>query len=82
MATKRGRKKGYCPYVSITYESLGEYLGNKGIVKVSRAWLEELGYTINESQEIITDEVILHKKQSNNIEEEESKIEYKLTHFE
>ena len=82
MANKRGRKRGYCPYVAITYESLGEYLGKKGIVKVSRAWLEELGYTISESQQIITNDVILKEKQSNNQIEEESKIEYKLTHFE
>lgn len=80
MANKRGRKKGYCPYVSISYEALGDYLGRKGIVKVSRAWLEELGYTITESQGIVVEDIIL-EKQTNTIEEE-SKIEYKLTHFE
>ena len=80
MSAKRGRKKGYCPYVSIPYESLGDYLGKKGIVKVSRAWLEELGYIINEEQQITINEITLEEKQSN--KQEEEKIEYKLTHFE
>jgi len=81
MSNKRGRKKGYCPYVDITYESLGDYLGKKGIVRVSKAWLETLGYEISEAQEIVTPQIILTEKQSNKVEEE-SKIEYKLTHFE
>ena len=80
MSNKRGRKKGYCPYVDITYESLGDYLGKKGIVRVSKAWLETLGYEISEAQEITTPQIILTEKQSNKVEEE-SKIEYKLTHF-
>lgn len=81
MSNKRGRKKGYCPYVDITYESLGDYLGKKGLVRVSRSWLESLGYEISESNQIIVPEVILKEKESNKVEEE-SKIEYKLTHFE
>ena len=81
MSNKRGRKKGYCPYVDITYESLGDYLGMKGLVRVSRSWLEGLGYEISESNQIIIPEIILTEKESNKVEEE-SKIEYKLTHFE
>ena len=81
MANKRGRKKGYCPYVDITYESLGDYLGRKGFVRVSRSWLEDLGYQISEANEIVVPQIILTEKESNKVEEE-SKIEYKLTHFE
>jgi|11_taG_2_1085331.scaffolds.fasta_scaffold93384_1 hypothetical protein len=81
MANKRGRKKGYTPYVDITYEDLGEYLGRKGIVKVSKAWLESLGYLIEGDNEIITPNITLKEIQSNQIESE-AEIEYKLTHFE
>jgi hypothetical protein len=80
MANKRGRKKGYSPYVDIGYESLGDYLGKKGLVRVSRSWLEGLGYEISELGDILVPEVILQEKQSN--KEDEAKIEYKLTHFE
>ena len=38
----KGRPKGYTPYADITYEELGDWLGRKSIVKVSKAWLEEL----------------------------------------
>ena len=39
---KRGRPKGYSPYIDITYDELGDWVGRKTIVKVSRAWLEDL----------------------------------------
>jgi len=81
MTNKRGRKKGYTPYVDITYQDLGDYLGTKGIVRVSRSWLESLGYIILEDHQITTPNVVLEEKPSNKIEEE-TKIEYKLTHFE
>jgi len=81
MTNKRGRKKGYTPYVDITYQDLGEYLGTKGIVRVSRSWLESLGYIILEDHQITTPNVVLEEKPSNQIEED-TKIEYKLTHFE
>ena len=80
MANKRGRKKGYSPYVDIGYESLGDYLGKKGLVRVSRSWLEGLGYEISDKNEVVAPEVILQEKQSN--KEEDERIEYKLTHFE
>ncbi len=46
MAT-RGRKKGSTSYVELTYEELGQYVGNLGVVKVSKAWLETLGWNAN-----------------------------------
>ena len=76
MTNKRVRKKGYSPYVDIPYESLGDYIGRKGLVRVSKSWLESLGYEIKQFNEIITNEPLIEE-----IKEEE-KIEYKLTHFE
>ena len=38
----KGRPKGYSPYVEISYEELGDWVGRKSMVKVSRAWLEAL----------------------------------------
>ena len=38
----KGRPKGYSPYVDISYEELGDWVGRKSKVKVSRAWLEAL----------------------------------------
>ena len=39
---KKGRPKGYSPYVEMSYEELGDYVGRLAIVKVSRAWLDSL----------------------------------------
>ena len=41
---KRGRKKGSTSYVELSYEELGEYVGRRGIVRVSKAWLETTGW--------------------------------------
>ncbi len=38
----KGRPKGYSPYVEISYEELGDWIGRKTMVKVSRAWLDTL----------------------------------------
>lgn len=38
----RGRPKGYKPYVDISYGDLGDWVGVKGRVRVSRAWWEAL----------------------------------------
>ena len=38
----KGRPKGYSPYIDITYEELGDWVGRKSLVKVSKAWLEEI----------------------------------------
>ena len=35
----KGRPKAY---ESITYEELGDYVGKKGVVKVSKPWLDSL----------------------------------------
>ena len=44
-------KKGRPPvYIDITYEDLGKYIGRKGIVRVSKSWVEPLmGVSVEES---------------------------------
>ena len=37
---KRGRPKGVCSYVEMTYEELGDYVGKKAVVRVSRKWFD------------------------------------------
>ena len=39
---KRGRPKGYKPYIEISYAELGDWVGQKGKVQVSKKWLEFL----------------------------------------
>ena len=71
---KRGRPKGYSPYVDVTYEELGNYLGAKGVVKVSRVWLESLNEASSQTYTIA--EVLAASLKDKHKEQE--KIEYKL----
>ena len=66
----RGRPKGYTPYTEVTYAELGEWVGIKARVRVSRAWWESITGE-SEHPSPITE---------NNVEEKEiePKIEYKL----
>jgi hypothetical protein len=71
---KRGRPKGYSPYTEISYEELGDWVGCKTKVPVSKKWLEMLmGNELKDSSLDISNETI-----DNDIE---SKIEYTLTKF-
>ena len=71
----RGRPKGYSPYVDITYEELGDYLGRKSFVKVGKAWLDEL-LARSASSDICYQQSIEPKQ----VElKQEDKIEYKIT---
>lgn len=63
---KRGRPKGYSPYIELTYEELGDYVGRKSIVKVSKAWWDSL------LEQAIPDEVLPILKET------EEKIEFNL----
>jgi hypothetical protein len=65
---KKGRPKGYSPYVEMSYEDLGDYVGKLALVKVSRAWLESLTRETLPAYE--KKEPTTHKLQE--------KIEYKL----
>ena len=70
---KKGRPKGYSPYAEVTYEELGDWLGRKSLVKVSKAWLEELtnhAVAIDEAPSVIEEDIR---------NEEQPKIEFKLT---
>ena len=66
---KRGRPKGYSPYTDITYDELGDWVGRKTIVKVSKAWLEDLTEQPTPSSPIVVEN------------KEESKIEFQITDF-
>ena len=70
---KKGRPKGYSPYAEVTYEELGDWLGRKSLVKVSKAWLEEL---TNHAVSIDQASTTTKEDKSN---EEQPKIEFKLT---
>ena len=71
---KRHRdKKAIVPaYSSITYEELGDWVGRKSIVKVSKAWLDGL---INQCASPPPTKVHVLEKQ------EQPKIEFKLTNL-
>ena len=72
----RGRPKGYSPYIDITYEELGDYLGRKSFVKVGKAWLDEL-LTRSASTDACYQQQEAPKKE---IEvDTEDRIEYKIT---
>lgn len=72
---KKGRPKGYSPYASISYEELGDWVGRKTKVLVSKKWLDTL------IEEPIESELKTQLKTESVAEEEQPKIEYKLTHF-
>ena len=52
----KGRPKGYSPYTDISYEELGDWVGRKTMVKVSRAWLDDLRGSPDPSKAITTEE--------------------------
>jgi len=72
---KRGRPKGYTPYVEISYEELADWVGRKAKVVVCKKWLESLmGKEIHIGS---VEESIAEKED----QEETPKIEYEITHF-
>lgn len=38
----RGRPKGHSPYIEISYEELGDWVGKKSKVLVSKKWLDSI----------------------------------------
>ena len=72
----RGRPKGYSPYIDITYEELGDYLGRKSFVKVGKAWLEELLARSESTDTRYTDKVV---EQVDKVIEDTDRIEYNIT---
>jgi len=72
---KKGRPKGYSPYAEITYGELGDWLGRKSLVKVSKAWLEEL------TNHAVSVEQVADSPKIEEPQEELPKIEFKLTNL-
>lgn len=74
---KRGRPKGYSPYVEIRYEDLADWVGRKTKVPVPRKWIQALmGEEIEEEQKNLD-----NSSNDDHTEEVEQKIEYTLTHL-
>lgn len=68
---KRGRPKGYSPYIEISYEELADWVGRKTKVPVSKKWLDALmgiENSVDKQPEVSSNDI-------------ESKIEYSLTQF-
>ena len=85
---KRGRPKGYSPYINIPYEDLADFVGRKTLVKVGRTWLEELIKQTNSDQPDAIDEAEADKQRASESKKilarektEQPKIEYELTTF-
>ena len=71
-----GRKKGSNSFVRVTFETLGEYIGQKTPILVSRVWLENLGISSGSGEKVkleLTEEEKSDKIlfQLNNFNEEE-----------
>tara|TARA_B100002019_G_scaffold107922_1_gene92739 strand:- start:4952 stop:5188 length:237 start_codon:yes stop_codon:yes gene_type:complete len=64
--------------VDITYEELGEYVGRKGLVKVSKAWLVNLTGDFEPCSEVASDDEVREINEEV-AKEIVPKIEYKLT---
>lgn len=72
---KRGRPKGYSPYIEIGYEELADWVGRKTKVPVPRKWLQALmGEEIEEEQNTLD-----NSSDDDYRNEVEQKIEYTLT---
>mgnify|MGYP006246570457 CR=1 FL=1 len=73
----RGRKKGYSPYYThVSYEELGDWVGRKAKIPVSKRWLESLmGEDFDKDEEIILD----NSETEEYNEDLKPKIEYTLT---
>lgn len=76
----RGRPKGYSPYVEISYEELGDWVGRKSKVVVCKKWLDSI--VDQDYSSPINEPKPLHELTNKVIDtNEESKIEYTLTQF-
>lgn len=74
---KRGRPKGYSPYVEIGYEELADWVGRKTKVPVPRKWLQALmGEEVEDGQDAPA-----NSSNDDHAEGVEQKIEYTLTHL-
>lgn len=78
MKKGKGRPKGYKPFIDITYEELGQWVGPKAIVKVNTKWLDFLKGNLElDSKPEKSD----NRKTIVDVDEITPPIEYKLTVF-
>lgn len=78
MKKGKGRPKGYKPFIDITYEELGQWVGPKAIVKVNTKWLDFLKGNLDldtKSEEPYSRETIV------DTDDIIPPIEYNLTNF-
>jgi len=75
---KRGRPKGYNPYIEISYAELGEWVGQKGKVQVSKKWFEFLS---GDSEGVSIEDVKEQDSSSDRTSIDAPKIEYSITTF-
>ncbi len=73
---KRGRPKGYSPYLEIRYEDLADWVGRKTKIPVSKKWLESI--IDDQSEPDCFDHIKSESIPQEDIKEE-PKIEYTLT---
>ena len=78
---KRGRPKGYSPYVEISYEDLADYGGRKTLIKVCKTWIEDL-IEQTKSQNTFLNTNTAQTEHQPKENKEYPKIEYELTTFE
>lgn len=75
---KKGRPKGYSPYVELTLEELSDWVGKKNKIPVSRKWVEFImgdevsNFVVDNPKDNVYDEI-------SDEEEVTPKIEYTLT---
>ena len=74
----KGRPKGYSPYMDITYEELGDWVGRKSMVKVSKSWLDAL---IGSPTPLVATSITPPTKIHTIKEQSPPKIEFKLTNL-
>jgi hypothetical protein len=84
---KRGRPKGYTPYIEMTQKELSHWIGKKTKIPISRKWLEFImgddisNYIVDDVSENEYDNSTIETQTENEPIENESKIEYNLTKF-
>lgn len=69
---KRGRPKGHSPYISISYDELGDWVGRKSKVLVCRKWYNKIS---NHSEDDLVESSRIKEAPA----KEDSIIEYTLT---
>ena len=67
-----GRKKGSNSFFKVSFSQLKHYIGEKTPIMVSRVWLENLGFLVDQ------EETVSIKPQE---QKEEEKIAFSLTQF-